>query len=79
MIDESELEHLAKWSKTSGYEAEREVRVTLFEPKTPETEERIRNFASLFGIRFLESTGLDYVYDGEANRIEMYEHPVRNS
>jgi 5-methyltetrahydropteroyltriglutamate--homocysteine methyltransferase len=33
----------------------------------------------LFGIRFLESAGLDYVYDGEANRIEMYEHPVRNS
>ena len=33
----------------------------------------------MFGIRFLESAGLEYVYDGEANRIEMYEHPVRSS
>jgi 5-methyltetrahydropteroyltriglutamate--homocysteine methyltransferase len=34
---------------------------------------------SLFALRFLESAGLDYVYDGEENRIEMYEHPIRHS
>lgn len=31
-----------------------------------------------FNIRFLESTGLDYVYSGEAWRREMYEHAARD-
>ena len=35
------------------------------------------NQASLFNIQFLEDMGLDYVYDGEAQRIEMYEYPAR--
>jgi 5-methyltetrahydropteroyltriglutamate--homocysteine methyltransferase len=78
-VDERDLEHLMKWSKIIGFEGEEEAKLTLARPKTVETEERIRDLASLFGIRYLESAGLDYVYDGEANRIEMYEHPVRNS
>ena len=78
-VEKPELEHLAKWSKISGFEAEKDTRAVLSQPKTAETEKCIRNFASLFSIRFLESAGLDYVYDGEANRIEMYEHPIRHS
>lgn len=78
-IDQSDLNQLSKWSKAIGFEGEAQVRDLLSHAKTPEAEERIRAFASLFGIRFLESAGLEYIYDGEANRIEMYEHPVRNS
>ena len=78
-LESSDLEHLAKWSKISGFEGEEEVKLLLGKVKTPETEQRLRELASLFGLRYLESVGLDYVYDGEANRIEMYEHPVRNS
>ncbi len=78
-LEQADLEHLASWSQASGFEAEADVRSILSQPKTPETEGRIRDLASLFAIRFLESTGLDYVYDGEANRIEMYEYPIRNS
>lgn len=78
-IDQSDLDQLSKWSKVTGFEGEAQVRDLLFHAKTPEAEERIRALASLFGIRFLESAGLEYIYDGEANRIEMYEHPVRNS
>ncbi len=37
----------------------------------------VRDWAALFLLRYLESTGLDRVYDGEARRIEMYEYPVR--
>ena len=37
----------------------------------------VRDLAALFALRFLESAGLDRVYDGEARRVEMYEHPVR--
>ena len=39
--------------------------------------ERVRDLGALFAIRFLESAGLDRVYDGEARRIEMYEFPIR--
>ena len=78
-IDQADLDHLSKWSKVIGFEGEAQVRDLLSHAKTPEAEERIRALASLFGIRFLESAGLEYIYDGEANRIEMYEHPVRKS
>jgi 5-methyltetrahydropteroyltriglutamate--homocysteine methyltransferase len=78
-VDERDLEHLIRWSEIIDFEAESDVKSLLAQPKTPEGEEHIRKLASLFGIRFLESAGLDFVYDGEANRIEMYEHPVRNS
>ena len=37
----------------------------------------VRDLGSLFGLRFFEAAGLDRVYDGEARRVEMYEHPVR--
>ena len=78
-IEQSDLDQLSKWSKITGFEGETQVKDLLYHPKTSESEERIRALASLFGIRFLESAGLEYIYDGEANRIEMYEHPVRNS
>ena len=78
-IQQSDLDHLTKWSKTSGFESEANVRAILSKPKTAETEQELRRLASVFSIRFLESAGLDYVYDGEANRIEMYEHPIRHS
>ena len=77
--DQSDIEHLSKWSKTTGFENEPETRVILTKPKSPANEKDLRGFASIFGLRYLESAGLDYVYDGEENRIEMYEHPIRNS
>jgi len=39
--------------------------------------EAVRDLAALFAIRYLESAGLERIYDGEARRVEMYEHPVR--
>jgi len=78
-IERRELDDLAKWSKVSGFEEESEVRSVLSSPRNPKTRERLRELASIFAIRYLESAGLDFVYDGEQNRIEMYEHPVRNS
>jgi len=78
-VEQEDLDHLSKWSKVTGFENEPETRTILTKPKAMEHERQLRKFASLFGIRFLESAGLDYVYDGEENRIEMYEHPVRNS
>jgi 5-methyltetrahydropteroyltriglutamate--homocysteine methyltransferase len=78
-VNDKEMDDLERWSRIIGFEAELETKSTLSQVKTPEKAEHLRDLASLFGIRFLEAAGLDYVYDGEANRIEMYEHPVRNS
>lgn len=43
-------------------------------PVSPGT---VRDWGALFALRFLEASGLDRVYDGEARRVEMYEHAVR--
>ena len=42
-------------------------------------EERMRivRFSSLYGLRLQEKAGLDIVWDGEQQRVEMYEHPVK--
>jgi 5-methyltetrahydropteroyltriglutamate--homocysteine methyltransferase len=78
-VEREDFEHLQKWSKAIHFDHETEAESALSAPKTSEAEKHIRDLGSLFGIQFLESAGLDYVYDGESNRIEMYEHPVRNS
>ena len=78
-LNPSDLGHLEKWSKISGFEYASEVRSILGSPGNPDSQRRLRELAAIFTIRYLESAGLDYVYDGEENRIEMYEHPVRNS
>lgn len=36
------------------------------------------NEAAFLNVKMLENTGLDFVYDGEVRRIEMYELPVKN-
>jgi 5-methyltetrahydropteroyltriglutamate--homocysteine methyltransferase len=38
----------------------------------------VRDWASLFGLRYFEAAGLDRVYDGEARRVEMYESAIRH-
>ena len=38
---------------------------------------QVRDWGALFALRYLETAGLDRVYDGEARRIEMYEAAVR--
>lgn len=42
------------------------------------TEPGLAERRSRFNLAFLERAGLDYVYDGEAHRIEMAEHPYRS-
>jgi 5-methyltetrahydropteroyltriglutamate--homocysteine methyltransferase len=78
-IGSADLKDLERWSKTTGFEDESEVRSILSSPRSLKNQQRLRELASIYAIRYLESAGLDFVYDGEQNRIEMYEHPVRNS
>jgi 5-methyltetrahydropteroyltriglutamate--homocysteine methyltransferase len=78
-VEQTELDDLSKWSARSGFEGESEVRSILSSPRNTKSQARLRELASIFAIRYLESAGLDFVYDGEQNRIEMYEHPVLHS
>jgi 5-methyltetrahydropteroyltriglutamate--homocysteine methyltransferase len=36
------------------------------------------NEAAFLNVKMLENIGLDFIYDGEVRRIEMYELPVKN-
>ncbi|GBC70099.1 5-methyltetrahydropteroyltriglutamate--homocysteine methyltransferase [archaeon HR01] len=40
-------------------------------------EKILLDWASIYGLKFFEAAGLDIIYDGEARRHEMYEHPIR--
>jgi 5-methyltetrahydropteroyltriglutamate--homocysteine methyltransferase len=67
------------WGKVFGIPA-KDIKVlqTLLRSKDSFAQrERVRDFASLYLVQLQESAGLDYVYNGEAKRIEMYEYPVR--
>ncbi|MDP3640703.1 MAG: hypothetical protein Q8R53_05925 [Nanoarchaeota archaeon] len=46
-------------------------------PLTTEEKSMLTDFNSLFNLRLQEQLGLDFVYDGEARRTEMYHHVVR--
>jgi len=78
-VPDTDLQHLTKWSETLRFEGEAQIRSIVTKPKTEDSARRLREYTSLFGIKYLESAGLDIVYDGEANRIEMYEHAIRHS
>ena len=41
-------------------------------PLDPEQKAEVKRWSSRYGVRFLESVGLDVVYDGEQQRSEMY-------
>src|SRR5207244_2503237 len=42
-------------------------------------KDEVRRWSSRYGVRFLESVGLDVVYDGEQQRSEMYNWSVAHS
>jgi 5-methyltetrahydropteroyltriglutamate--homocysteine methyltransferase len=45
---------------------------------TKEEKARIKAWASRYSLRYLETIGLDIVYDGEETRTEMYDWPVQH-
>ena len=44
--------------------------------KLASLKQQLKEESQIFGLRFLEETGLDIVYDGEQTRVEMYEYPI---
>jgi 5-methyltetrahydropteroyltriglutamate--homocysteine methyltransferase len=78
-LDESARSELVDEDARLGFGAELpDTRDALLEGRAREAgPEAVRDLGALYGLRFLEAAGLDRVYDGEARRVEMYEHPIR--
>jgi 5-methyltetrahydropteroyltriglutamate--homocysteine methyltransferase len=78
-LDEAARADFLAWDAALGFgDAAPAARAALLAGKTRELgPEAVRDLGALFAIRYLETAGLDRVYDGEARRIEMYEYPIR--
>ncbi len=75
-INEQSIAEMEKWAKKLGIQDYTSLREVLSNPSRPDRG-RVRDWASVFALRFFESLDLDIIYDGEAKRIEMYEYPAR--
>jgi 5-methyltetrahydropteroyltriglutamate--homocysteine methyltransferase len=53
------------------------LKVTRDKKASKEEKKRVRDDAAFLNIKMFEHIGLDFVYDGEVRRIEMYEYPIR--
>ncbi len=74
---EKEVQAAAEWGKRLGVEDYEKLVELLQSRDLRERKEELRDWASLYGLRFFEDPGLDFVYDGEQRRIEMYEYAIR--
>ncbi|MBI1969543.1 hypothetical protein HYS48_02515 [Candidatus Woesearchaeota archaeon] len=67
------------WAERIEFEEKEEFQALMEKGKlrNGEEQQRLRELGTIFNLRFLESTGLDFVFNGEALRIEMNEYPLR--
>jgi 5-methyltetrahydropteroyltriglutamate--homocysteine methyltransferase len=79
-VEERDVGEAQAWGKRLGIDHEELAEILRkSEGFTDEEQQKIQDFASLYGIRLLERAGLDVVYDGEQRRSEMYDHAVRHA
>jgi len=78
-LDEAAKAEFRDWDARVGFAGEAPtVRDALLAGRAREASpDAVRDLGALFALRYLETVGLDRVYDGEARRIEMYEYPIR--
>jgi 5-methyltetrahydropteroyltriglutamate--homocysteine methyltransferase len=78
-LDDAAKSEFRLWEERTAFAGEfPALRDALLAGRTEGVDpERVRDLGALFALRFLETAGLERVYDGEARRIEMYEYPIR--
>lgn len=76
-VPEAEVQEARAWGELVGLEDLEGLTALLSSRDLAARKEELRRWASLFLLRLEESAGLDFVYDGEAGRVEMYEYPAR--
>ena len=80
-VEKTDVEYARKWGGRLGIEGVEELAEILQKGQDFSKEEKtkIQDQAALYGLRLLESSGLDVVYDGEQRRSEMYDHAVKHA
>ena len=80
-VEDQDVEYARKWGDRLGIDGVEELTEILRKGRdfTDEERAKIQDYAALYGIRLLENSGLDVVYDGEQRRSEMYDHAVKHA
>ncbi len=79
-IGERDLEDARSWGERLGVEGHQELVELLGRgPLDRESKAEVKRWSSRYGVRFLETVGLDVVYDGEQQRSEMYQWAVAHA
>jgi len=82
-VSDTDVQDARDWATKLGITNEAQPLFDLFADKrhgfTDAERELITSQASLFAIRLQEHAGMDWVYDGEQHRSEMYRYPVTHS
>ncbi len=79
-IEERDLEEARSWGKRLSVEGYEDL-VDLLRngPLDGPQKDEVKRWSSRYGVRFLETVGLDVVYDGEQQRSEMYAWAVAHA
>ena len=79
-LGESDLEDARAWGQRLGVPGyEQLVDLLRRTPLRREDRDELKRWSSRYGVRFLESVGLDVVYDGEQQRSEMYAWAIEHA
>ena len=78
-VSDDDLQQLKGFASRAQIDSKDVVELLLTQRKekrklTPEEKRVVSDFNALLNLKLQEVTGLDYVYDGEARRSEMYRH-----
>jgi 5-methyltetrahydropteroyltriglutamate--homocysteine methyltransferase len=79
-VTDADIEDAQEWGKrlvVTGYQDL--VSLLRRAPLGKEERAEVARWSSRYGIRFFESAGLDYVYDGEQQRSEMYQWAIAHA
>jgi 5-methyltetrahydropteroyltriglutamate--homocysteine methyltransferase len=79
-LDDGDLEDARVWGRRLEVPDHEELIELLGRgPLDSEGKAEVKRWSSRYGVRFLESVGLDVVYDGEQQRSEMYQWAVAHA
>lgn len=79
-LEDGDIAEAGRWGEKLGIDGHEELTELLGKGEFGDGElAAIDDWSSLYGLRFLEESGLDVVYDGEQRRTEMYDHVSRHA
>ncbi|MEK6949128.1 MAG: hypothetical protein AABX34_02830 [Nanoarchaeota archaeon] len=81
---DNDIKGLKQWYNKLGLQNRTEdtikiindIKTTKDSEKLNGLKQKLREESQIFGLKLLETAGLDIIYDGEQTRVEMYEDPI---